>query len=194
MSKVEVSRERVETDRAWHVHGEWRRGSCWRFFCCKQTCEAIAFSLFGRGGGIRECSCFAFQRLLEFKPAPWTPHSLCSSSLRINPESAHGCWSTPTPDRRAMTPTQKQGALVFFGKGRCAVCQSGQEFSDFGFHSLAVPQLSVAKHGAFVDYGRANATSRGVDRYKFRTAPLRNVRQTGPWGHNVNRPGFPRHP
>lgn len=47
-----------------------------------------------------------------------------------------------------------------------------------------MPQLSVAKHGAFVDYGRANATSRGVDRYKFRTPPLRNVAQTGPWGHN----------
>lgn len=87
-------------------------------------------------------------------------------------------------DRQAITQTQKQGALVFFGKGRCVVCHSGQEFSDFGFHSLAVPQLSVAKHGAFVDYGRANATSRGVDRYKFRTPPLRNVRQTGPWGHN----------
>jgi cytochrome c peroxidase len=85
---------------------------------------------------------------------------------------------------QAITAVQKQGALVFFGKGRCAVCHSGQEFSDFGFHSLAVPQLSVAKHGAFVDYGRANATSRGVDRYKFRTPPLRNVAQTGPWGHN----------
>ena len=87
-------------------------------------------------------------------------------------------------DRQALTPVQKQGAIVFFGKGRCAVCHSGQEFSDFGFHGLAVPQLSVAKHGAFVDYGRANATSRGVDRYKFRTPPLRNVAQTGPWGHN----------
>lgn len=87
-------------------------------------------------------------------------------------------------DRQAITPTQKQGALVFFGKGRCAVCHSGQEFTDFGFHSLAVPQLSVAKHGAFVDYGRANATSRATDRYKFRTPPLRNVLQTGPWGHN----------
>lgn len=85
---------------------------------------------------------------------------------------------------QAITAEQKQGALVFFGKGRCAVCHSGQEFSDFGFHSLAVPQLSVAKHGAFVDYGRANATSRGADRYKFRTPPLRNVAQTGPWGHN----------
>jgi cytochrome c peroxidase len=87
-------------------------------------------------------------------------------------------------DFSALTSKQKQGALVFFGRGRCAVCHTGQEFSDFGFHGLAVPQLSVAKHGAFVDYGRANATSRGVDRYKFRTPPLRNVIKTGPWGHN----------
>lgn len=100
----------------------------------------------------------------DLQPAPWDRY------LAGNPQ--------------AITTVQKQGALVFFGKGRCAVCHSGQEFSDFGFHSLAVPQLSVAKHGAFVDYGRANATSRGVDRYKFRTPPLRNVTQTGPWGHN----------
>lgn len=84
----------------------------------------------------------------------------------------------------AISNEQKRGALVFFGKGRCAVCHSGTQFSDFAFHGLAVPQLSVGKHGAFLDYGRAAATSRGVDRFKFRTPPLRNVSTTGPWGHN----------
>ena len=85
---------------------------------------------------------------------------------------------------RAISSDQKRGALIFFGKGRCAVCHSGSQFSDFDFHGLAVPQLSVGKHGAFLDYGRAAATSRGVDRFKFRTPPLRNVSITGPWGHN----------
>lgn len=84
----------------------------------------------------------------------------------------------------AISPEQKRGALLFYGKGRCAVCHSGTQFSDFDFHGLAVPQLSVGKHGAFLDYGRAGATSRGVDRFKFRTPPLRNVSDTGPWGHN----------
>jgi cytochrome c peroxidase len=85
---------------------------------------------------------------------------------------------------KAITTDQKRGAITFFGKGRCAVCHSGSQFSDFDFHGLAVPQLSVGKHGAFLDYGRAAATSRGADRFKFRTPPLRNVANTGPWGHN----------
>jgi cytochrome c peroxidase len=87
-------------------------------------------------------------------------------------------------DRRAITAEQKRGALVFYGKGRCATCHSGSEFSDFGFHGLAIPQYSIGKHGAFLDYGRGAATSRGIDRFKFRTPPLRNVTLTGPWGHN----------
>jgi cytochrome c peroxidase len=85
---------------------------------------------------------------------------------------------------RALTSAQKRGALTFFGKGRCAVCHSGKQFSDFQFHGLAVPQLGVGKHGAHVDYGRAGATSRGEDRFRFRTPLLRNASKTGPWGHN----------
>ena len=100
----------------------------------------------------------------ELQPAPWDQYV--------------------SGDLRAISPEQKRGALLFYGKGRCAVCHSGTQFSDLNFHGLAVPQLSVGKHGAFLDYGRAGATSRGVDRFKFRTPPLRNVSETGPWGHN----------
>ncbi len=87
-------------------------------------------------------------------------------------------------DISALSPTQKKGALIFFGKGRCAVCHAGIQFSDFRFHGLAVPQQRAGKHARYVDYGRAAATSRGEDRFAFRTPPLRNVMSTGPWGHN----------
>jgi cytochrome c peroxidase len=87
-------------------------------------------------------------------------------------------------DSGALSAQQKRGALIFLGKGRCAVCHSKQQFSDFEFHSLAIPQYEVGKHGAHIDYGRAAATGRGEDRFKFRTPPLRNVMKTGPWGHN----------
>lgn len=100
----------------------------------------------------------------ELQPAPWDQYV--------------------SGDFRAISAEQKRGALLFYGKGRCAVCHSGAQFSDLDFHGLAVPQLSVGKHGAFLDYGRAGATSRGTDRFKFRTPPLRNVSDTGPWGHN----------
>lgn len=87
-------------------------------------------------------------------------------------------------DANALTPAQKHGALIFFGKGRCAVCHSGRQFSDFRFHGLAIPQMRVGKHGGHLDYGRAAVTSRGEDRFAFRTPPLRNVTITGPWAHN----------
>ena len=84
----------------------------------------------------------------------------------------------------ALSQQQKRGAIIFYGKGRCAVCHSGIEFSDFRFHGLATPQFRVGKHGRHIDYGRAAATSRPTDRFTFRTPPLRNVLETGPWGHN----------
>ena len=87
-------------------------------------------------------------------------------------------------DDSALSPDQKKGALIFFGKGRCVVCHSGTEFSDFQFHGLAVPQMRVGKHASHVDYGRASATGRGEDRFAFRTPPLRNVTETAPYGHN----------
>lgn len=84
----------------------------------------------------------------------------------------------------ALTTEQKEGAMIFFGRGRCAVCHSGAQFSDFKYHGLAVPQLDVGKHGAYLDYGRAKATSLADERFHFRTPPLRNVTKTKPWGHN----------
>lgn len=84
----------------------------------------------------------------------------------------------------ALSQQQKKGAMIFFGKGRCAVCHTGKEFSDFKYHGLAVPQLDVGKHGGYLDYGRAKATGLAIDRFQFRTPPLRNVTRTGPWGHN----------
>ena len=86
--------------------------------------------------------------------------------------------------KEALSGNQKKGAILFYGKGRCGVCHSGPQFSDFRYHGLAIPQGRVGKHGFHVDYGRAAATNRPQDRYTFRTTPLRNSIVTGPWGHN----------
>ncbi|SUD84701.1 methylamine utilization protein MauG [Stutzerimonas stutzeri] len=104
-----------------------------------------------------------------------------SSAFELNPAP----WDRYLQgDISALTYEQKQGAFIFFGRGRCAVCHTGTQFSDFNYHGLAVPQLDVGKHGGYLDYGRAKATGRAVDRFSFRTPPLRNVTKTGPWGHN----------
>ena len=84
----------------------------------------------------------------------------------------------------ALSLEQKRGAILFFGKGRCVVCHSGKQFSDFLFHGVAIPQYRVGKHTPYIDYGRAAASGRAEDRYLFRTPPLRNVTKTAPWGHN----------
>lgn len=83
-----------------------------------------------------------------------------------------------------LTQSQKLGAKLFYGKGKCSVCHSGPHFSDFSYHSVAFPQLGFGKNGFGIDYGRFNVTNDPVDLYKFRTPPLYNVAKTSPYGHS----------
>ena len=90
-------------------------------------------------------------------------------------------------EREALSPAEKRGALLFFGAAGCVGCHrvagaSNQLFSDFREHVLAVPQLvprvtnSVfAGPDADQDLGGEDVTGDAVDRYAFRTSPLRNV-------------------
>jgi cytochrome c peroxidase len=82
------------------------------------------------------------------------------------------------------TDDEIRGGLLFYGKGRCAICHAGPYFTDFKFHVVAVPQLGFGTSGFGVDYGRFNVTFDPADRYRFRTPPLHNVEKTGPYGHD----------
>lgn len=84
-------------------------------------------------------------------------------------------------DTNAISIEAKQGAFVFFGKGRCAVCHEGPLFSDFDFHAIGVPDASSPEKW---DQGRFLATGAARDKFKFRTPPLRNVTLTAPYFHN----------
>ena len=91
----------------------------------------------------------------------------------------------------AMSRSEKKGALVFFGKGRCVQChavagQSNEMFSDFEMHVAGVPQIAPAfgvgtgnvvfdGPGQDEDFGLEQITLDPNDRYKFRTSPLRNA-------------------
>ena len=95
-------------------------------------------------------------------------------------------------DKGAIDAAAKEGALLFYGKGRCAACHSGPLLSDFQFHSLAVPQIgpgfddpgddSDVESGD--DRGRYEATRIPRHLYQFRTPPLRNVTLTAPYFHS----------
>jgi len=105
-------------------------------------------------------------------------------------------------DKNAMTAAEKRGALVFFdeGRGKCVTChavkgKSNEMFSDFDNHVVGVPQIApffgVGKSnmiydgpGANEDFGLEQITQDPADRYKFRTAPLRNLAVSPAFFHN----------
>jgi len=100
----------------------------------------------------------------------------------------------------AMTAKQKRGALLFFGRARCVDChavagQSNEMFSDFAEHAIGVPQIAptfgsgtgnvlFAGDGHDEDFGLEEITGNPADRYKFRTAPLRNLSVAPGFSHN----------
>jgi len=95
-------------------------------------------------------------------------------------------------DNQALTPSEKKGALIFYGKGGCGRCHSGKLMTDEIFHNRMVPQIGPGK-GIHIpaggidgtwDKGRAGVTGIAEYAYAFRTPPLRNVEKTGPWMHD----------
>jgi cytochrome c peroxidase len=99
-------------------------------------------------------------------------------------------------DAAALTPSQKRGAALFFGRAGCVTCHavagpSNEMFSDFRQHVAGIPQV-VPSHanvtfdgpGADEDFGLEQVTASPTDRYAFRTSPLRNVALQSAFMHN----------
>src|SRR5215203_2877815 len=96
----------------------------------------------------------------------------------------------------ALTPSQKRGAVLFFGRAGCVQCHavsgaSNEMFSDFQQHVAGVPQVVPAVSNvtfdgpsASEDYGLEQVTGDPADRYAFRTSPLRNVALQPAFMHN----------
>ena len=103
-------------------------------------------------------------------------------------------------DRAAMTAAQKRGALLFFGRAGCVACHAvsggaAEMFTDAANHVVGVPQIAPAfgagagnmifdGPGADEDFGLEQVTGDPADRYKFRTAPLRNLAVAPAFFHN----------
>ncbi|HSE27115.1 MAG TPA: cytochrome c peroxidase, partial [Gemmatimonadales bacterium] len=103
-------------------------------------------------------------------------------------------------DDAALTEAERRGAVVYFGKGKCAAChaaggESNEMFSDFRNHRVGGPPLApeygpglgnvqFAGEGAMEDFGAEHSTGDEAHRYMFRTAPLRNVAVQPAFFHN----------
>ncbi|MFO6464879.1 cytochrome-c peroxidase [Jannaschia sp. KMU-145] len=86
-----------------------------------------------------------------------------------------------------LNQTALEGIELFYGSAGCAACHSGPFQTDHGFHAMGQPQLGPGKAARFEtharDDGRFRVTGDAADRFAFRTPSLRNVTETGPWGH-----------
>lgn len=88
-------------------------------------------------------------------------------------------------NQSALTDTQKEGAVLFYGKAQCSSCHAGPLMTDQKLHNLLVPEIGPGKAGTpGEDRGRSDITGKPDDSYRFRTPPLRNVAETGPYMHN----------
>ena len=91
-------------------------------------------------------------------------------------------------DETALTPKQRRGADLFYGKAGCADCHSGSLLTDQKFHALAIPPFGPGRTRRFDPYtrdvGRMGETDDLADAYRFRTPSLRNIALTAPYGHN----------
>jgi cytochrome c peroxidase len=106
-------------------------------------------------------------------------------------------------EQDALSPSAKQGMQIFFGeRGNCAKCHAGSLLTDQKFYNLGVaelPELSsdpqhrttrnfflgeMGLESMDRDPGHYAVTRKDNDMGAFRTPPLRQVEQTGPYMHN----------
>lgn len=86
-------------------------------------------------------------------------------------------------DKKALTYAQKFGMQVFFDKGKCGNCHTGEHLSNFEFKNVGVPQIGPGQeHGN--DFGRYQIVQDRNTKYAFKVPSLRNVALTAPYFHN----------
>lgn len=89
-------------------------------------------------------------------------------------------------DDAALNEQELRGALLFYGKAKCATCHTGTLMTDQQPHNIGVIPIGPGPQGSEdYDFGVTHRSDYGLeDRFAFRTPPLRNVELTGPYMHN----------
>ncbi len=94
-------------------------------------------------------------------------------------------------ERDALSITEKKGAIVFFGKGKCFECHTGPALNDQKFHAFGMGDFDNTNTALVVDTegfenvkkGRGGFTKKKEDDYKFKTPTLYNLADQRFYGH-----------
>lgn len=93
-------------------------------------------------------------------------------------------------DMDAMNALEKEGALVFFGKGQCGNCHTGPALNSMEFHGIGLGDLMdcpeevlLTSVNAPEHLGRGGFTNRAEDMYKFKVPQLYNLKDSPFYGH-----------
>lgn len=91
-------------------------------------------------------------------------------------------------DMSAMSDDEKDGAIIFFSKGKCFECHNGQALNSMKFYALGMKDL-VGPEVFGVDVsnnaknGRGGFTNVDADYYKFKVPQLYNMKDSPFYGH-----------
>ena len=83
-------------------------------------------------------------------------------------------------DEKALTAQQVEGFKLFVGKGNCAACHSGPNFTDNGFHNLGLASWGANEP----DMGRYAQKPVSATKGAFKTPTVREVARTAPYFHD----------
>ena len=85
----------------------------------------------------------------------------------------------------AMTIKEKQGALIFFGKGACEECHSGPALNSMAFYALGMPDMpgSESVRPLASPQGRGGFNGADQDRFKYKVPQLYNLADSPFYGH-----------
>lgn len=88
-------------------------------------------------------------------------------------------WDLYLKGRKEMlSERMKRGAVLFHSRANCIFCHNGNQFTNFSYENIGVPQIYAD------DQGRYAVTRNPRDLYSFKVPPLRNVGVTAPYMHS----------
>lgn len=85
----------------------------------------------------------------------------------------------------AMTPAEKRGALVFFGKAACEVCHTGPALNQMDFYALGMPDANGAAQSESVveRLGRGGFIGDPEEEHKYKVPQIYNLKDSPFYGH-----------